>query len=1376
MAKNTTANTPDLPVLSLFDCYDLISKSDLFSSEYYLAQYEDISQAGVDPLIHYLEAGASERRDPHPNFDTQYYLEQCIQLGLEPTNPLLHYLQVGRTHGLKIQRGAEEEFVRPSSETETQQWIANRVLQSGLFEFDFYKQQCGVNFTDEREALLHFFDIGYKEGKRPNLYFDPTWYLSHYSDIRDAAIEPLFHFLVQGDSEGRRPSLIFDNAWYRTAYNIPSDLNTLAHYLEHRRGCRFSPIPDFDADFYGDVNKDVRSAGVDPFEHFLFTGFREGRNPSAKFNIKYYVKRYLGGVLEQNPLIHFLQHKHEPGVFSAPPEDEASVPRAVKQFSKRAAEFEAFKPLPQSASRKAKILAYYLPQFHAFPENDEWWGKGFTEWTNIARGVSRYKGHFQPRIPRDLGFYSLEDALPTLRRQVEMAKGGGLYGFVFYYYWFNGKRLMEGPVEQLLTDRTIDMPFALMWANENWTRRWDGDEHEVLISQDYDSDDDERLMGDLVRHFEDPRYIRVKGRPLLMIYRPGIIPSAKEVIGRWREVFKNKFGEDPILVMAQAFNDTDPAVYGFDGAIEFPPHKLTANMPSINDNLEYLDVEFNGKVFSYDDVVARSLNEPAPSFPLIKTVVPSWDNDARRQGTGLVLDGSTPAKYESWLRQLIDHARRQTFFGEPFVCVNAWNEWCEAAYLEPDLHYGSAYLNATGRAVAGISAAGPNAKLLLVGHDAFPSGAQHLLLNIGRRLIAEHGIHIEYLLLSGGALLPAYQEIAPVTLADDSGVLAETLESAAKRGYVNAIVNTVASAHILPTMKQYGIDGIALVHELPRIVREKHLHAGARMAFEASRNAVFASSVVRDQLAAELKIIPDDRNVIIPQGMYKQLEYSADSVAALRKEFGIRKGEKLVLGVGYADLRKGFDLFLQLWRQLSKSPGPRTHFCWVGEMDPGLREWLTPEIEAAKGAGTFHMPGYRQRVAPYLFAADAFALVSREDPFPTVVHEALSVGMPVFAFADSGGMSGFLVDNGMGVVVPHADVIAMASEIATAFKQPLDETQVDRRKAFVRTELDFSIYVNKLLKLALPNLPTVSVAVPNYNYAQFMPERLSSIFQQNHPVHEILVLDDCSKDDSLAVIPRIAEEWGRKIYLQPNKVNSGSVFAQWRKAAETATGEFLWIAEADDLSEPGFLSAVVLAMQDDPRICLGFSDSRSINYDGSPLWENYKGYYAQQEPGALSESATWSGEEFVRRFLAVRNLILNVSAVVWRRKALLDALDNCQSELRDFRMAGDWRLYLEALVQKDAKIAYIASPLNVHRRHAESVTHALKAELHIAEIAACQELAAFKLKLDQRSQTEQSKYLSEVSAQLLRKSTNESVSVAGKYKRANARRGQNKIG
>jgi glycosyltransferase involved in cell wall biosynthesis len=301
----------------------------------------------------------------------------------------------------------------------------------------------------------------------------------------------------------------------------------------------------------------------------------------------------------------------------------------------------------------------------------------------------------------------------------------------------------------------------------------------------------------------------------------------------------------------------------------------------------------------------------------------------------------------------------------------------------------------------------------------------------------------------------------------------------------------------------------------------------------------------------------------------------------------------------------------------------------------------------------------------------------------------------------------------------------------------------------IQTNFAFSDYVRDLLRLAVPSLPAISVAVPNYNYAHCLPDRLYTIFDQNHPVEEIIVLDDCSSDDSIPIIMKLAEERQRDLTLVINEQNSGSVFAQWARAAEMARGEFLWIAEADDLSEPTFLSSLLALMKGDPDIALGFTDSKSIDADGAHLYSSYKPYFATIEPGALSRTEVFDGRDFVMRYLGVKNTILNVSSVLWRRETLLRALEACRDDLKDLRMAGDWRLYLEALAEPGARIAYVADPLNVHRRHAASVTHSLKAQKHIEEIDGLQRVARERFDLSKREIGSQAAYLEEVTAQLL---------------------------
>ena len=273
--------------------------------------------------------------------------------------------------------------------------------------------------------------------------------------------------------------------------------------------------------------------------------------------------------------------------------------------------------------------------------------------------------------------------------------------------------------------------------------------------------------------------------------------------------------------------------------------------------------------------------EPPPPYPLIKTAVPSWDNDTRRQGTGLAIINSTPTKYEDWLSSLGEFARENLFFGEPIVCINAWNEWCEGAYLEPDVHFGSAYLNATGRAVAGLSRRTDAPRLLLIGHDAFPGGAQHNLLAQGRVLRHSFGVDIQFLLLDGGRLEDAYQQAAPLTIATTEPAVRVKLKALFAQGFTHAIINTTAASHILPLVEAAGIDPIVLVHELPRIIREKNLTAGARAALQ-SRLTIFAAAFVRDELLNALGMESTERTLILPQGSYKTISYHSDAGAQLR--------------------------------------------------------------------------------------------------------------------------------------------------------------------------------------------------------------------------------------------------------------------------------------------------------------------------------------------------------------------------------------------------------------------------------------------------------------------------------------------------------------
>jgi glycosyltransferase involved in cell wall biosynthesis len=1221
------------------------------------------------------------------------------------------------------------------------------IRRSGLFDEAWYRLRYDIRA--EADALADWFTRGCKNGFQPNLCFQPDWYLAQNRDVAAHGVNPLVHYISNGEAEDRNPSPLFDPTWYRRTYTPPEGELCLAHYLRLRGTGTVNPLPGFDANFYLSTNADVAEAGLDAFTHFMEQGFRENRDPSPDFDTAYYRSRNLRNQPDANPLLDYRERREREVVFAKRPLHEETIPAEMRRFTRPGEHFEEFQPLPPGAPRRATVLAYYLPQFHATRENDAWWGKGFTEWTNLARGLPRFGGHYQPRTPRDLGFYDLNDPA-TMRRQIAMAKAAGLGGFIFYFYWFDGERLLDSPIERFLADPTLDMPFCLMWANENWTRRWDGLETEILISQDYRPSDDEALIRCFARHFADPRYIRLQGRPVLMIYRPNVIPDAAGTIGRWREMFQRITGEDPLMVMAQGFGATDPREFGLDGAVEFPPHKLCADLPSIADSLTWFDPDAQGKIVRFDDAVRQSLDEPTPPYPLIKTACPGWDNDARQEGKGMVVHGATPAAFESWVRALVDRAGATPFFGEAIVCINAWNEWAEGAYLEPDTHFGAAFLNAASRAISAAALPHHRAKILLVGHDAHRHGAQTLLLELGRQLRAAHGLAVEFLLLDGGPMLADYTAEAPTLVLSGTKDLELEISGFLARGFTSAIVNSVASGRACVALAERGVAPVLLVHELPSLIREKSLTGIAVSAVDAAKHAVFPSTFVRDAFAGLTPAGVDLAGaVILPQGVYQTVAFDASARLRVRAEFGVPAEARLLLGLGYGDLRKGFDLFLQLWRA-SQSSGEPVHCLWAGKLDTTLTSYLQPEIAAAVAGGSFHLAGFRRDVAALLSAADVFVLTSREDPFPSTVLEALAAGLPSVAFLGSGGAPEMLAEFAAGEAVPMGDAGAMA-RAALRLADLTDAEIFDRRErlaATARERFDFGCYARDVVDHVDPAALEVSVAIPNYNYARYLPTRLSTIFGQTLPVREVVLLDDASTDDSLAVARDTAERWGRQLCILPNTLNSGAVLRQWRKAAEAVSGRYLWIAEADDDSDLRFLEKAVAALDAEPAAVMAFTDSASIDEAGEMIEPSYQNYYNISAPGFLTTDGVFPGALFLERCLAERNLILNVSSVVWRRSALLAAFERCEAALDSFAVAGDWRLYAEVLAAPGARIAYVASPLNRHRRHRASVTRLLDADRHVAEIAAAQAAVARFLPLQAARIGRQKRYLEEVSKQL----------------------------
>lgn len=352
-----------------------------------------------------------------------------------------------------------------------------------------------------------------------------------------------------------------------------------------------------------------------------------------------------------------------------------------------------------------RLMAIYLPQFHPFPENDKAWGKGFTEWTNVSAGQPRFIGHVQPLLPSTLGFYDLR-LEEKIKEQIDLAKKYGISGFAMYYYWFSGKKLMDGPIESIYKHKEWDFNYSICWANENWTKRWDGRDNDVIIAQEYRDEDPLDFIQDVEKFLVDPRYIRYENKPVLTVYRPSHLKNPEQYAKTWREYFKKKHNLELYLVSVLSFDDRDPRDYGFDAAMDFAPlsaffknkHFPDGHFPYINTNDKLLDVNFDGVVADYRSIALNKNLVDCYEFNTFPCVTPSWDNDARKKGKGFVYTNSSPKLYAKWLDNVLDVYTKKE--DTPIVYINAWNEWAEGAIMEPSQHLGYAVLNETAKTLS----------------------------------------------------------------------------------------------------------------------------------------------------------------------------------------------------------------------------------------------------------------------------------------------------------------------------------------------------------------------------------------------------------------------------------------------------------------------------------------------------------------------------------------------------------------------------------------------------------------------------------------------------------------------------------------------------
>jgi glycosyltransferase involved in cell wall biosynthesis/ubiquinone/menaquinone biosynthesis C-methylase UbiE len=1199
-----------------------------------------------------------------------------------------------------------------------------QMRESGLFDTDYYLasnldvRSAGID--PARHYLLH----GWKEHRDPSQRFSTARYLAENPDVARARVNPLLHYLRHGRREGRSAPAARAASGASAESSGPGDAGTSSPAANPVRRERAE----------GAIRKRVSQSLRTQWRRLPVSTERKLRLKSGLFTHLPWAFRHTRAYRDwgaMNGVRGPSQVQADPGPLRIDTAD-GYVPRL---------------DAPAPAALPVRLVAFYLPQFHTIPENDAWWGQGFTEWVKVRASLPLFEGHAQPHVPGELGWYRLVDS-EVPRRQIDLARRYGIGAFCFYFYWFGGKRLLDAPLERWLADPSLDFPFCLCWANENWSRRWDGLDQELLMAQQHSDDDDLAFIRHVSRFLRDPRYLRVDGKPVLMLYRPSLLPSAARTAERWRTWCRSNGVGEIYLIYPQSFDITDPASFGFDAATEFMPNN--SGPAVITDRVVPLPGQQAPTVYDWTSLTDRAHPYVEPGYTLMRSVCAGWDNTARKGSRGAVFLGDTPQRYGEWLRDAVAHTCRvRANPDERMVFVNAWNEWAEGAHLEPDLRHGYAYLQATRNALTGETfVPGVRPRVVLVSHDAHPHGAQYLALALARTLGGPAlRCEVHLVCLGDGPLKDEFARAAhlhDLSGADPEGPAAQALaRDLHARGARVAIVNTTVAGRFLRTLTRAGVRCTALIHELRGVLEQYGLGEHARaIAAEADR-IVCPAQAVADSFV-EFAGGGDDRMSIRPQGVFRPADRATPVEvprARLREELALPGGARVVMAVGYADRRKGVDLFVEAaLRSLARHPD--RYWVWVGHWEAEVRAQVDAMLAAHPALRErIVFTGLRTDILHWYRGADVYALSSREDPFPSALLEALDAGLPTVAFERAGGFTG-LADRGALRLVPHGDAAALADAVDALCDDAAASQAISAAaRGVIDTEFSFRAYARFLLETLGVDRPRVSVIVPNYNYARYLEGRLSGILGQTVPIHELIFLDDCSSDDSVERARELLAGVDVDVRIVRNEANSGSVFAQWRKGLEMATGDHVWIAEADDESEPAFLETALRGFAT-PGVVMSYCQSRMIDAAGTVTGSDYGAYVARVDPRHWLSHFIADGPDEVRRAFSVLNPVPNVSAVVFRRDRLEAAMAACAAELAQFRVAGDWRLYVELL--QDGAIAFDPTPLNRHRRHERSVTLGGRRDALIAEIARMQRIVAERFGVSDETQAAASAYLDEL--------------------------------
>ncbi|MGA1804746.1 glycoside hydrolase family 99-like domain-containing protein [Rhizobium sp. HT1-10] len=464
---------------------------------------------------------------------------------------------------------------------------------------------------------------------------------------------------------------LFDAAWYVLHNEQVGDNDPLDHFLSEGGRNRLSPSAEFDLLHYLSMNPDVEADGQNGLLHYMRAGKHEGR---PKYTV----------------------YKPASDKFSSEAEPAWKLRTLTSAVGMTA-------PAVAPSSDVPRVFAFYLPQFHPIDQNDWAHGNGFTEWTNVIKAKPLFPGHYQPRLPGELGYYDLR-SVDVMRAQVDLALSHGISGFCFYYYYFQGQKLLYKPIENYINS-DMKAPFFYLWANENWSKRWDGGDKEVIIAQNHSPEDDIVFIQELVTTFRDERYVKVDGRPILMVYKAHLFADVNATTDRWRaEAVKHGFpGLYLVMVDDWSQDPLHPRAMGFDATYEIPSNTIPPNV--LSDQIEAKDLpeDFTGHIVDYRKFASFHMGRSIPDYRRHKTVMAPWDNTPRYASRALVHINTENDSYRLWLTQTMLDTAKNSPPDERIVFLHSWNEWCEGTYIEPDGRNGRRYLEETKAAIDDVT-------------------------------------------------------------------------------------------------------------------------------------------------------------------------------------------------------------------------------------------------------------------------------------------------------------------------------------------------------------------------------------------------------------------------------------------------------------------------------------------------------------------------------------------------------------------------------------------------------------------------------------------------------------------------------------------------